>query len=133
MRIERQLLTLTILAVTAACGSTSDAAPAPAETAAPVAAAPAPAPAPEPVVAAPVINERRPGISLSVRWDSGPLDRDYRRERSELDALHARERAHPREDENADRRGRRQADESSRLELRYKRGKADHAHGMPPQ
>ncbi len=132
MSIERPILFLTILAVTAACGSTGDAAAVPAASAPPPVAA-APAPAPDPVVAAPVVTERAPGVSLSVRWDSGPLDREYRQQRNDLDAVHARERSHPREGETADIRSRRQAQESQTLELRYKRGKADHARGMPPQ
>jgi hypothetical protein len=125
MRIDRPILFLTILAVAAACSSTGDAAAVPADaTPAAVAAAPAPAP---------VVVEQVPGPTVNVRWDSAPLDRDYRLQRSNLDAQHARERAHPVAGVSVDILSRRQADESKALEVRYTRGKTDHARGMPPQ
>jgi hypothetical protein len=126
MRIDRSLKFLTILATLGACSSPGDAAAAAQPAAAtPVAADPAPAP-----VAAP---EASPSVSLNVRWDSGPLDRDYHRELTALDAQHARERAAPRAGESSNQRGERQSQESKALEVRYTRGKTSHARGMPPQ
>ena len=132
MRITRSIQFLAILATAAACSSNGDAAAVPAAAPPPPAAEPAPAPAPVVVAPAPVVVERPSGVSVSLRWDSGPLDRDYRRERAALDARHARE-ARERADEKADARARRQAAETRALEDRYNRGKKEHARGLPPQ
>jgi hypothetical protein len=126
MRINRSVKFLTILATLGACSSPGNSAAAQPDAAPPVAVA-QPAPAP---VAAP---EAPPAVSLNVRWDSGPLDRDYQRERSNLDAQHARERSAPRADETSSQRGVRQSRESKALEVRYTLGKKNHARGMPPQ
>lgn len=137
MRIDRSVITMTILATLAACSAPAEQASVPAEAAPPVAAAPAPDPAPPPTVVESPRRERErerpPVIQLNVRWDSGPLDRDYHRERSDLDARQARERSAPRADETSRERGDRQSRESKALELRYSRGRASHARGMPPQ
>ncbi len=127
MRITRSIQFLAILATAAACSSNGDAAAVPA--AAPPAAAD---PAPAPVAAAPVAAPA-PEVSLNVRWDSGPLDRDYARERAALDARHAAERAQARANEDAAARDRRQAAETRALQDRYDRGKKQHARGLPPQ
>lgn len=121
MRIDRSMQFLTILATLTACsspGGQSDAAPAVAV------ATPAPAPAPPP--------DPAPSVAVDVRWDSGPLDLAYRRERTDMDARHTREVAAPRSGESSNQRDQRHATESKALELRYSRGKASHARTMPP-
>src|SRR5580700_4369102 len=45
--------------------------------------------------------------SVTVQWDSGPLDRDYARQRSDMDARHTQEIANPRADESSDQRSKR--------------------------
>jgi len=70
---------------------------------------------------------------VSATWDSGPLDRDYRREHDALIARHNDEIAHPRPDESNDQRNARQAAERNALEDRYSRGKAGHMSALPPQ
>ena len=133
MRIPRTMQFLTIVVTFAACSTPADsatnqpdAAP-PVAAAAPVSAAPVPAaPAPAPVA------EAAPVVSLNVKWDSGPLDLAYHRERVELDARHNRETASPRAGESASRRKERQASEDKALELRYTRGKDAHARTLPP-
>lgn len=122
MRTIRTTPFLVLLATAAACGT-------PANSATVQSDAP-----PAVVEAAPVpVAEAVPGVAIDVRWDSGPLDRSYRRERSDLDASHARERAHPVASEPADRLSRRQAEETKALELRYTRGKKEHDERMPPK
>ena len=69
---------------------------------------------------------------VSVRWDSGPLDRAYTREHSDMVTRHNQEIASPRSDESADVRNQRQASERQDLELRYSRGKAAHSDTLPP-
>jgi hypothetical protein len=131
MRTIRSMQLLATLAIAAACGSSGDSAAVPAASPPPPPAAqPAPAPV---VVAPPPVVEQPSGVSLSVRWDSRPLDREYQRERAALDARHARELAQARADEKADARARRQAEETRALEDRYERGKKQHARGLPPQ
>jgi hypothetical protein len=121
MRVNRSMQFLTILATFTACGApAADATPAAAAEAAPVAAAPVPAPDPA------------PAAGVNVRWDSGPLDIAYRRERSDMDARFKVEIATPRAGESAAQRNTRQASESRALESRYTRGKADHARSLPP-
>jgi hypothetical protein len=71
------------------------------------------------------------GTEVSVAWDSGPLDRDYNREHSEMTARHSQEAASPRPDESADARNQRQASERQDLEVRYTQGKAAHAQALP--
>jgi hypothetical protein len=123
MRVRHSIQTLTILTTLAACG-----APAATPDAAPVAAAPVAAPP----VAEPAAAEPAPGLAVSVRWDSGPLDRAYHVERADMDARHSRERATPRASESARERDQRQASEDKVLELRYTNGKRSHARTLPP-
>lgn len=125
MRIDRSVAFLTVLAAIGACSSPAQSPDAQPAAAPPVAVA---EPAPAPVV----VVQPAPVIALNVRWDSGPLDRDYHRERQDLDAQHSRERSAPRAGEDSRQRGERQSRESKALELRYTHGKASHAHGMPP-
>jgi hypothetical protein len=124
MRINRSIPFLTLLATVAACGSPAQSATAQPDPA-PAAVAAAPEPAP--------VAEAAPGVAINVRWNSAPLDAAYHRERVDLDALHTRERAHPNAGESADSRSQRQATESKALEVRYARGKSDHARSMPPR
>ena len=126
MRMNRTMQFLTIVATVAAYSAPADSAASP-PAAAPAAAAPAdPAPAaPAPVVEAPV--------TLTVHWDSGPLDLAYRHEHEALEARHSREIASPRAGESAERRRERQEAENKALELRYSRGKAAHARTLPPE
>ncbi len=127
MRIDRTITFLTIVATVTACSTPANSAATSTPDAAPVAAAPAPAPAPTTVVV-----ERQPVVSVNLRWDSGPLDSDYRRQRSELDAQQARERANVPHGETIVVVNQRQASESKALELRYSRGKASHSRSLPP-
>jgi hypothetical protein len=68
---------------------------------------------------------------VSVRWDSGPLDRDYRRQRADMDARHSQEVASPRYGESSDSRQTRHDAENRSLEVRYEQGKTAHAQRMP--
>ena len=123
MRVDHSLKFLTILAAITACSApaaTPDAAP-------PVAVA-----APAPVAAAPVA-EAAPAPEVSVRWDSRPLDVDYRRQRDDMNARFRVEIGTPRAGESRGQMDRRHSEESKALELRYSNGKRDHARGMPPQ
>ena len=65
-------------------------------------------------------------------WDSGPLDRDYARERTTMDNRHQQEIANPRNDESSDQRIQRHATENQDLEARYTAGKASHSQSLPP-
>jgi hypothetical protein len=67
-----------------------------------------------------------------AQWDSGPLDRDYARERTTMDTRHQQEIANPRADESSDQRVQRHASENKDLEARYTAGKASHAQTLPP-
>ena len=67
-----------------------------------------------------------------AQWDSGPLDRDYARERTTMDNRHQQEIASPRNDESSDQRVQRHATENQNLEARYTAGKAAHAQSLPP-
>ena len=69
---------------------------------------------------------------VTAQWDSGPLDRDYQRQRSDMDARHQSEIANPRADESADKRTQRQTDENNDLDKRYAEGKTAHASVVPP-
>lgn len=120
MRVDRSLKFLTVLAAITACG-------APAAT--PDAAPPAAAAAPAPVAAAPVAD---PAPDVSVRWDSRPLDLEYRREQDNLAARFKVEIATPRAGESARDRDSRQAAERKALDDRYQRGKNQHARSLPP-
>ena len=122
MRLHRSMVFLTIVTTLAACSSPGASANAQPDAAPPAAAPVAAAPAPDPA----------PIVDANVRWDSGPLDLAYRRERSDMDARHTREIAAPRSDETSNQRVQRHATESKTLELRYSRGKASHARTMPP-
>jgi hypothetical protein len=128
MRIDRTITFLTIVATITACSTPANSAATSTPDPAPVAAAPAPAPAPTTTV----VVERQPVVSVNLRWDSGPLDSDYRRERSDLDAQQARERANLRAGETIVVVNQRQASENKALELRYSRGKASHSRTLPP-
>ena len=74
----------------------------------------------------------RTGVEVSARWDSGPLDRDYNRERADLVARHNREIASPEPGESKYDMDHRQANENYALEVRYKAGKDSHAESLPP-
>ena len=71
-------------------------------------------------------------VTVSASWDSGKLDRDYARERAELDARHQREAASPEHGESKYDRDKRQANETYVLEVRYKQGKEAHSDTLPP-
>ncbi|MFI5246880.1 MAG: hypothetical protein ACHQQR_16730, partial [Gemmatimonadales bacterium] len=122
MRLHRSMVFLTIATTLAACSSPGASANAQPDAAPPAAAPVAAAPAPDP----------GPAVAINVRWDSGPLDLAYRRERSDMDARHVREVAAPRSGETSIQLGARHAAESKTLELRYSRGKSSHARTMPP-
>jgi hypothetical protein len=72
------------------------------------------------------------GTVAVAQWDSGPLDRDYARERSTMDNRHQQEIANPRNDETSDQRTQRHATENQDLERRYTSGKAQHSQTLPP-
>jgi hypothetical protein len=77
-------------------------------------------------------GHRGSDVEVSAQWDSGPLDRDYAREHTDLVARHDREIATPIADESAHDRDNRQAAENKDLEARYSKGKATHATTLPP-
>ena len=116
MRVHRSVQILTILTTLVACSS-----PGGTSSGQPDSAPPAAAPAPEPT----------PSASISVRWDSGPLDQAYRRERTDMDARHTREIATPRANESSNQRAQRQATEKQTLDHRYEKGKASHSRTLP--
>lgn len=123
MHALRSTQLLSILATLVACspaGGTTTGQPDAAVAAAPVA---APVAAPE---AAPA-----PAVGISLNWDSRPLDQEYRRERANLDAQHAREISVRVGSETDVQRTRRQASENQVLEVRYTRGKTAHAKTLP--
>lgn len=125
MRVDRSLKLITILATITACGApaaTPDAAPPAAAAPAPVAAAPDPV-----VVAAP-----EPQGGVSVRWDSRPLDTEYRRERDNFDSRWKVEITTGRPGESRAERERRRAAEQQALDARYERGKREHMRRLPP-
>jgi hypothetical protein len=72
-----------------------------------------------------------PGYASTGQWDSGPIDRDYQKQRGDMDGRHAQEIANPRADESADQRSQRQDNENKDLETRYAQGKASHAQSVP--
>jgi len=65
-------------------------------------------------------------------WDSGPLDRDYARERTSMDNRHQQEMTSPRSDESSDQRAQRQTTENQDLQRRYEAGKVNHSQSLPP-
>jgi hypothetical protein len=69
---------------------------------------------------------------VAVQWDSGPLDRSYQGEKTDMDARHQQEIANPRAGESSDQAKQRQTAESQDLEHRYAQGKASHAQTLPP-
>jgi hypothetical protein len=77
-------------------------------------------------------NRAQPDVVVAAQWDSGPLDNDYHRQRTEMDARHTQEIASPRADESSDQRTQRHATENKDLETRYAQGKASHAQTVPP-
>jgi hypothetical protein len=79
-------------------------------------------------------NEPDPRYSTStvVVWDSGPLDQEYNRERTNMDGRHNQEIANPRSGESSDQRVQRQGAEKQDLEHRYAQGKASHSKSLPP-
>jgi hypothetical protein len=68
---------------------------------------------------------------ISVRWDSGPLDRSYNRERDVMTVRHNQEIANPRAGEDSDQRSHRQSAERKDLDDRYAKGKAAHSDRLP--
>jgi hypothetical protein len=73
------------------------------------------------------------GTTVAVaQWDSGPLDRDYARERTSMDNRHQQEIASPRADESSDQRSQRQTSENQDLQRRYEAGKVNHSQSLPP-
>jgi predicted small lipoprotein YifL len=72
------------------------------------------------------------GSVVAVQWDSGPLDRDYQRQRGDMDTRHTDELANPRANESSDQRSQRQASESKDLDSRYADAKTAHADHVPP-
>jgi hypothetical protein len=80
-----------------------------------------------------VRNQPDPAYStVTLQWDSGPLDRSYNSERVDMEARHNQENSYPRADESSDQRVRRQSSETQDLDRRYAQGKAAHAKTMPP-
>lgn len=79
-----------------------------------------------------VDNQPRADYSSTVVvWDSRPLDQDYQRQRTDMDARHAQEVSAPRDNESGDRMRERQTSESKDLDNRYAQGKASHAKSVP--
>ncbi len=72
-----------------------------------------------------------PEYSATVVWDSGPIDRDYNGQRTELEARHSQEIANPRAGESAEQMKGRHAAESKDLDTRYAAGKASHSNSVP--
>jgi hypothetical protein len=72
-----------------------------------------------------------PEYSATVVWDSGPIDRDYNSQRTELEARHSQEIANPRAGESSDQMKDRQGAESKDLDARYAAGKASHSDSVP--
>jgi hypothetical protein len=81
---------------------------------------------------APYGRQSQSGAEISVRWDSGPLDRDYARVHDEMVTRHNREIASPRPEESSNQRDARHASERKALEVRYSRGKSSHSDRLPP-
>jgi hypothetical protein len=75
---------------------------------------------------------RHSDVAVSASWDSGPLDRDYGREHTELVARHNREIASPEHGESKFDMDKRHTNENYALEVRYKQGKESHANVLPP-
>jgi hypothetical protein len=71
------------------------------------------------------------GTVAVAQWDSGPLDRSYQGQKTDMDARHQQEIANPRAGESSDQAKQRQAAESKDLDNRYAQGKASHAQTMP--
>jgi predicted small lipoprotein YifL len=65
------------------------------------------------------------------QWDSGPLDRSYQGQKTDMDARHQQEIANPRAGESPDQAKQRQTAESKDLDARYAQGKASHSQTMP--
>ena len=68
----------------------------------------------------------------SVTWDSGPLDRDYQSQLSDMETRHNQEAAHPPQGESQAQMTQRQTAEHQDLSKRYAQGEASHAQSMPP-
>ena len=68
---------------------------------------------------------------VAAQWDSGPLDRAYQGERTDMDARHKQEIDNPRAGESSDQAKQRQTSESQDLDHRYAQGKASHSQSMP--
>jgi len=69
--------------------------------------------------------------SATVAWDSGPLDSDYQRQRSDMETRHTQEIAAPRDGESGDQMKQRHSNESKDLDDRYEQGKTQHAKAVP--
>jgi hypothetical protein len=102
MRVHRYLMALTTLTMVAALAS-----------------------------CAPYGGRGQSSTDVSVRWDSGPLDRSYNSARVDLNARHNQEIASPRPNESSDQRSSRQAAENKDLDDRYAKGKAAHSDRLP--
>jgi hypothetical protein len=77
-------------------------------------------------------RQGRGGVTVvSVRWDSGPLDRDYGRVHADMVARHQHEDESPRSDESAEYRHKRHDAEAKDVDKRYEKGKKEHRDTMP--
>jgi hypothetical protein len=72
------------------------------------------------------------GVYVSATWDSGPLDRDYQVQLTDMENRHNQEAAHPSQGESSDQMTQRQTAEHQDLSKRYAQGEASHAQKMPP-
>jgi predicted small lipoprotein YifL len=79
-------------------------------------------------------GRHQPDDTVAVaQWDSGPLDRAYQGQKTDMDTRHQQEIANPRAGESSDQAKQRQTAESKDLDDRYAQGKASHAQTMPEQ
>lgn len=72
------------------------------------------------------------GVYASATWDSGPLDRDYQVQLTEMENRHNQEAAHPPQGESPEQMTQRQTAEHQDLSKRYAQGEASHAQKLPP-
>ena len=79
-------------------------------------------------------GRHQPDDTVAVaQWDSGPLDRSYQGQKTDMDTRHQQEVANPRAGESSDQAKQRQTAESKDLDDRYAQGKASHAQTMPAE
>ena len=76
-------------------------------------------------------GQSSPEYSATLIWDSGPIDEDYRNQRSDMDTRHTQEIAVPRDGESGDQMKQRHTAENKDLEDRYTQGKAAHSKTVP--